>query len=570
MEKKNRKKSPVVIVLLLMVLILVASIAVTQIQKRIPSNKRMDAESYFHLQDEDEVAITADGSVSESTGKMIDGNIYLDYESIASLINPSFFYEEDTKTLIITTPKDTKTIDLSKSGASADNRVQILDGTMYVSLDMLQKWSDIHVETFENPNRVYITTDFTHVEETVSAQKSVAVRNEPSIKAPILLDLENGSSVKVLDVDADGGALDGKKEGWTRVVSEGIIGYVQDESLTDSRSVEDDHTSAIGSYHDRAAGAAKINMAFHQTTSQASNDALPDAIRNVSGVNVIAPTWFFLNSDAGAIDSLASKTYVDTAHAAGLKVWAVLNDFDGGVNSGKSTAAALSTYKNRQAMITAVLSGLRTSGADGLNVDFEKVTKTSAADFLEFIRELSAAIRKEGYVLSVDNYVPTFTSFMGRGEQARVADYVVVMCYDEHTKGSEEAGSVASLRYVEKGLDDTLSEVPADQVIAALPFYTRLWQTEDGGTPDCTSYGMADAAAAVSSLGMETKWDENAGQYVGDMTVSGVRYQIWMEEEKSIEEKMKAVRARGLAGVAEWKLGFENDDIWSIISDYLK
>lgn len=571
MKKTNKKKSPVIAVLAIMAVILVTSVLVTQIQKRIPSKKRMDAASFFHLGEDDEVAITVDGTVSESTGKLIDGKVYLDYESVASLINPSFFYEESTKTLIITTPEKVKTMDLSENGASEDKEVQVLDGTLYISTDLLQKMSDISLKTFDTPNRVAVTTEFSYVSASVSDEKGVYVRYEGDIKSPIIADLSNGDSVRVLDVDADGNALEGKSDGWTHVVTDdGFAGYVKDEYLGGYKQVSLDHSSSTLEYHTEEKDTEKINMVFHQTTSQASNDGLSDALKNVSGVNVIAPTWFFLNNDEGEVTSLASRKYVAAAHKAGLKVWAVLNDFDGGVNSSKSTASALSTYENRQKMISEVMEGLGESGADGLNVDFEKVTKESSKDFLEFIRELSASLRAEGYVLSIDNYVPTFTSFMGRKEQARVADYIVVMCYDEHTQGSEEAGSVASLSFLTTGIDDTLKEVPADQVIAAIPFYTRLWTTKDSGAPDSTAYGMADAEAAVDSLGMETKWDENAGQYYGDLTVSGIRYQIWMEEEKSIAEKMKVISDRDLKGAAEWKLGFENSDIWPVISDALK
>lgn len=569
-KNKNKKKSPVAAVFLIMAVILLVSLAAGQIRKRIPSKKRIEAKNYFHLQSDDEVAITVDCAVSESTGKVMDGKTFLDYESIATSINPSFFYEEDTKTLIITSPRGTETVDLSGSGSSGDGDVRTVDGTLYIAEDFLEKYSDIKINSFDKPNRLVVTTDFSYVTASVSADSGVHVRLKPSIKSPIAADLSKGDTVKALDVNGDGSAASGKQEGWTHVVTEdGFVGYCRDEYLTDYKKTEEDHTSPVGSYH-TAGSEEKINMVFHQTTSQSSNKQLGDAIKDVSGVNVIAPTWFFLDSETGETSSLASKAYVDTAHSSGLRVWAVLNDFDGSVNSNKSTAAALSSYKNRQTIISAVLDGLKASGADGLNIDFEKVTKDSAPDFLEFVREMRAALGEGGYVLSVDNYVPTFTSFMGRAEQARVADYVVVMCYDEHTNDSEEAGSVASLPFLEEGIDETCAEVPAAQVIAAIPFYTRLWQTKEGGTPESTSYGMADAQAAVDSLGMKTEWDEKTGQYYGDLTVGDVRYQIWMEEEKSVEEKMKAIHKRNLAGVAEWKLGFENSDIWQVISQNLQ
>lgn len=220
-------------------------------------------------------------------------------------------------------------------------------------------------------------------------------------------------------------------------------------------------------------------------------------------------------------------------------------------------------------MIDTVMNGLISSGADGLNIDFEHVTQDSAPAFLELVREFSAALRSEGLVLSVDNYVPTYTSFMGRAEQARVADYVVTMCYDEHASGSEEAGSVASLPFVKKGLQDTLKEVPAEKMIAAIPFFTRLWESTGSGTPKSTAYGMTDAATAAESLGMKLTWDDSVSQNYGETESNGTTYQLWMEDEASIEAKMKVINELGIHGVAEWKLGLENSDVWETIAKYL-
>ena len=84
------------------------------------------------------------------------------------------------------------------------------------------------------------------------------------------------------------------------------------------------------------------------------------------------------------------------------------------------------------------------------------MTKEEAPHFIQFIRELSIGCRKNQLVLSVDDPVPEFTTYYNRKEQGIVADYVIIMGYDEHTEGSEKAGSVASLPFVEKGITQTL------------------------------------------------------------------------------------------------------------------
>lgn len=565
--KRKRKVHPTAVILLLAVAIAVVGFLFYYINARIPSHKHQEAADYFGIHGATDVGITAGATVSSEKGRTIDGKIYLPVDVISSSVNPGFYYEETDQRLIVTTPTQKTVLDLS-SGSTSGKEAEIVDNKVYVSLDYLKKMSDIEVKTYDSPTRVFIKSVFDYA--AASLKEDADIREKPSIKADIIKDGKKGDLLRLLDVSSDGTAADEKTKGWTNVVTDdGYVGYVEDDELTNTHEQKDQHTSPIGEYTTQNDG-TPVNLVFHQTTSQASNNAFSDATAKVSGVNTIAPTWFFLNNNQGAMSSLANSAYVTAAHNAGMKVWAVMNDFDGSVNSSQATAEALSKEEYRTAMINTVMQGLEQSGADGLNVDFEKVSKNSAPAFLELVRELSVECRKRGLVLSVDNYVPTFTSYMGRREQARVADYVVTMCYDEHSSGSEEAGSVASLPFVRKGLEDTLKEVPASKVIAAIPFFTRMWMTDGSGTPKSTAYGMADAKAAADSLGMKLSWDKNLGQNYGETQSNGTKYQIWMEDEDSLEAKMKEIQSFGVAGIAEWKLGQENDDVWPIISKYIQ
>jgi spore germination protein YaaH len=156
-------------------------------------------------------------------------------------------------------------------------------------------------------------------------------------------------------------------------------------------------------------------------------------------------------------------------------------------------------------------------------------------------------------------------------EQAKTVDYLVIMGYDEHTSGSEKAGSNASLPFVKKGIEDTLAEVSKTQVINAIPFYTRAWTKKAGSdeNPTNVALGMDDADLWVQQNGIKTEWDASAGQYKGTVQTNEGTLSIWLEEEKSIEEKMKLVNSYDLAGVAEWRLGFERNTVWGIINKYL-
>ena len=197
-------------------------------------------------------------------------------------------------------------------------------------------------------------------------------------------------------------------------------------------------------------------------------------------------------------------------------------------------------------------------GYDGINIDFEKVNAESAKHYLQFIRELSVACRNNKIVLSVDNYKSaSYNSFYDLVEQNAFVDYLVIMGYDEHYAGSD-SGSVASIGFVEEGITGALTQVSNKKLIDAIPFYTRIWTlTTTNGETVTTSkaVGMQAAIDDLNANKAQAIWDETVGQYFGSYELDNSIIKIWVEEDHSIEEKMKLIQQYELAGVAQWKLG---------------
>ena len=162
------------------------------------------------------------------------------------------------------------------------------------------------------------------------------------------------------------------------------------------------------------------------------------------------------------------------------------------------------------------------------------------------------------------------------------------MGYDEHYAGSEEAGSVASIGFVNQGVADTLQSVPADQLILGMPFYTRVWSetpvSDDGAAVsttedtsdsdtlyelDCYSAGMKEVQNLISTNGAVPVWSDTDGQYYVEYINGGVTYKIWVEDATSLEEKLKVMQSNQLAGGAFWKLGLEDPAVWDPIIKYI-
>ncbi len=560
--RKRQKQDPVRIVLLLAAAVALIGIISFAAGKFIPTSSKRDPKEYFGIEGRDEVGVVVNGHVFETPGITLNEEIYLPIDEVSKYLNPGFFYSENENMFIITTPVEK--IAVSVADSAEQNLFVSRDGKNYISYNYLYQYTDMDGDVvLGDTDRIVIRTVFDYDMRTVG-EKAV-VRERPTIRGLVLEKPEAGTQVSILESD---GSMDAGT--WTRVTTPtGYTGYIENKYLEgDMIHVTEDRVRPELIYT-HILREDKINMVFHQTDNQASNNMLAQSLEGVSGVNVIAPTWFYLESPEGDMSSVASDTYVATAHSRGLSVWTVANDFDGAVNSSKDTFSALSTYAGRSKIIDTIVSETVRVGADGINIDFEKVNADCAPYFLEFIRELSVSCRTQGLVLSIDAYVPTYTKYLGRAELARTADYIVCMCYDEHTSGSETAGSVSSLPFVQKGIRDTLKEVPPEQTVIALPFFTRLWKVNENAAPTSSAMGMGEAAAWLSENAANVVWDEETGQnYAEAKGVDGTS-KIWIEDAQSISEKMKEVMAAGCAGVAEWKLGLETQDIWQVISDHL-
>ena len=549
-QKKNRNM-PVVIVCILAFVLAIIGLGTHFIKKYIPTKERMNLTEYYGQPGDGEMAVILGSNIMEERALMSGDQIYLPLDMVNTYLNQRYYWDSADNQILYATPSELQYYPASESG---DGDVWLKDGTVYLRLGLVQKFTDLDAYVYENPSRVAIQYQFSGVKTTV-VSGDTSIRYRGGIKSPILTDVNTGDTLLFLE----------EMEDWAKVATmDGYIGYIQKDKIS-SAETQDFERSFQKEEYTYLTMDSKVNMSWHQVTSQEANAYLPDAIANISGVNVISPTWYYIQDTSGNIGNIASADYVAQAHEKGLKVWGLIDNFTAEV----STTETLSQLSSRQNIIQQLIQSATSIGMDGINVDFETLSEDAGPHFLEFLRELSIECHKNNLVLSVDNPVPEdFTSHYDRSEQGAVVDYIIIMGYDEHYVGSD-AGSVASLPWVEEGVQDTITEVSAQRTILAIPFYTRLWKTT-GGALTSEAIGMDEAQKVLAEKGVEAVWDGSVSQNYATFEKENSTYQIWLEDAKSIAEKVKLIPKYNLAGVAQWKLGFENNSIWQTISDNLQ
>ena len=546
----DKKYKPIVAVVVLVILVAVLGIVTHVVMKYIPSGEKMDLNEYYGEMADGEIAIVLGTEKLDERG-MVDGDrVYLPLNVVNTYLNQRYYWDSANQQVLYATPSELTAV--ATSSESGD-QVWLKDDTVYLNLTYIQQYTDIDAYISKEPYRIAIQYQFDNI-KTVTVKKNTSIRYRGGIKSPVVTSVKKGAQLRLIE----------ELDNWDQVATDdGYIGYIDKKNVGKASETTFDRNFEREQYSYLTMD-GKVNMVWHQVTSTDANAYFADATANMTGVNVISPTWFYLLDTSGNIANISSADYVAQAHEKGLKVWGLIDNFTQEV----STTETLSNTAARQNIISQLIQAATSVGMDGINVDFESLSEDVGIHFLEFLRELSIECHKNNLVLSVDNPVPEdFTSHYDRAEQGRVVDYVIIMGYDEHYVGSE-AGSVASLPWVEQGIQDTLAEVPAERVINAVPFYTRLWRTT-GGNVTSEAIGMDQAQQVISENNVETYWDKTTSQNYGKYDIDNSTYQIWIEDSQSIAEKVKLVSKYNLAGVSAWKLGFENSGIWQVISDNL-
>ena len=562
METHGRKGIKGIIIAAAAAGLVVIVAAMFVIVRYTPTKEKMSGYKYFDIDmNTDKVLVMIDGESYPDTGINIDGRLYLPQEFIADNINVGFYYDKESDATLYS---DTSYIyafkknqndysdDTGKTYTMDYSVIRDVDGECFIAWDYVAERTDCEYQYASEPDRLNVT--LRDAKQCVTAGKKAAVRYRGGIKSPVLEYVSKGDRLEYVD-DIDE---------WIKVTTvSGYTGYVKKSEVSDTFEYVREQKAV--EEHNFLLKNEKITLAWFQVSGTAGNSSIDNNISTISGVNVIAPTWYSVTDASGNMSSYASADFVSKMHQRGIDVWALVSDFDTNVDF----AQLYSSKAARTNMVNKLVGEAKSYGFDGINLDYENIKSAYAKDYLQFVRELSVACERNGIVLSTDNYKPeAYNRCYNLKEQSRFVDYVIVMAYDEHYAGTD-AGSVASLPFVKEAVEDTVQLVGKEHVIAGIPFYTRIWTTTDGNTTS-RAVGMQAAVDQLNSDGQVALWNDDCGQYVASYTVGNATRQIWFEEEKSIEAKMQVIQENNVAGVAGWKLGLEKSSVWPVISKYNK
>ncbi len=559
-RRRKRSSLPAVLAFLALVLLLGGIGGGIYVEKFMPTRQQADLSEYFDVAgDNVQVYLNDEKQRTEKdylvVGRYRDGHVYLPCEFVLDKLNERFYWDAELTAFLYAMPTELQ--ETREDSTLSDGSAAFLsDGDKrYLNVDWIAEHTSLSYQQYTDGEykRIFLYNTKSEVTKAKLRRKE-AVRLRGGVKSEVLTTLPADSEVTVLE------AMDK----WTKVVTpDGFIGYLRNSRLAERETVQRSYDYTEPEYtHILSDTEQKIG--FWQVTNESANSTLTALLGNTQGLTVLAPTWYALEGNAGGFRDLSSAAAVSDAHAKGLSVWATVNNFD----SGDVDEEAILTKRSvREKLISSLVQSAQNLGLDGLNIDFESIPESLGRDYVEFMRELSISCRNAGIVLSVDCYVPyNYNKYYDIEELGRYCDYVVIMCYDEHYSGSETAGSVSSIGYVDRGIEEAAAVIPKAQVIIALPFYTRVWITATDGSLRSEAMGIAAAQNWISQKGVSLSWDDSTGQNYGSIEDADGRKEIWMEDADSLTLKLQHVREAAVGGTAYWKLGQEPAEIWNVIN----
>ena len=560
---------PVIIAILLILVIAGGALGKVLLDKYSYSKEEADWNEFYQVSESDRSAIILQDEMVEEQALIRDDVCYFDLATVHKYMNEVFYADMTEKLLLYANPTEVIRTTFGETSYTTTEGTQdagyvisFVEGdTVYVAADYVKLFTNYSYDCYDRHVQVYTEWGTRQVAQ---LKKDTAVRLRGGVKSPILTQAAKGDTLEILE----------QMETWSKVkTADSVIGYVENKRLGD---ITEETETPVTDYQEPEYTAltsdSKICLGWHSIGGVGGNDTLYSMVSGTKGMNVIAPTWFSLTDENGSIRNFGTANYVTTAHNMGLQVWGVVDNFNYANETGTaiSTLNMLSSTTSRQNFVRNVTDAAVSLGLDGINVDFEQLSSDCGPHYVEFIRELSIQCRNRGLVLSTANYVPfNFNDYYRLDIQGQVADYVIIMGYDEHWHGSKDPGSVASISYVSGGLDRTLQEVPANKVVNALPFYTILWKTE--GTDVTDEYiTMNNEADFMSRAGVTAEWDEETCQNYAEWTSGNATYQIWLEDAESIAVKLNMMATKNIGGVAVWRLGYGTQAAWELINAYLQ
>lgn len=494
-----------------------------------------------------------------------DNIIYLSESDVANFFDKYIYQDEETNNIITTYEKKVAAIGFEENQITINGSEKEIyahaiekDGEVYLPVSEMTDVYDVEIANIEE-TKVVTMDSLDRGQKRAIVTSDLAVKSSTNFISKTVDRVKKGDCVIVVSSD----------KGYSRIrTANGKLGYIKSNKLENEFTVREDmeETKQVE---------GKINLTWDYFSEYGS---APDrAGTTIDGVNVVSPAFFYLDEDGKLQENVGSKgqAYIEWAHSNGYKVWPMISNANAAKESLEITSEIMNSYTKREALIESIVEKCVEYKLDGINVDFENMKAEDKDMYSRFIIELTPRLKEIGAVTSVDVTAPdggeTWSMCFDRHVIGDVADYIIFMAYDQNGVSSTTPGTTAGYNWVNLSLNKFLQTevIDSDKIILAVPFYTRVWTTDqDGKIIGRSTVDMKDIDSIIPA-GVEKTWDDELKQNYVEYMDGNNKKQIWIEDLESLKAKVSLIKENNLAGVASWQKGMETDEVWQMFKTEL-
>lgn len=507
-------------------------------------------------------------NVTENLKKNIliqNGEIYLSKQDLGNFFDKYIYEDKETEQIITTYNKKIAEIGFEKniitingSEKSTYSHAINQDDTIYIPINELKDVYNIEINYIESTKNLLIDSLNKEQKKAVVSANS-SIKSTKKFIAKTVARVKKGECVIIIS----------NENGYAKIRTEdGKIGYIKSKKI-------DNEVTARQNMEQEKQITDKVNLVWDYYSQVASAPDRTDT--QIDGVNVVSPSFFNIDKNGKLTENIGSRgqAYLEWARQNNRKIWPMVQ------NSGDSTmidttSKIMNSYTKRKELIESIINVCIKYKLDGINIDFENMRKEDKDLYSRFIIELEPRMKELGLVVSVDVTAPdgsdTWSLCFDRHVIGDVADYIIFMAYDEYGESSTKSGTTAGYDWVELGLKKFIEteEIEPGKIILGVPLYTRLWTEDSSGKVLKKSViSMKDIENTIPS-DVERKWDDKLKQYYVEYKDGNNTNKMWIEDLKSLKEKLGLISEYQLGGLASWEKGMETDDVWNLFKDALK
>ena len=304
--------------------------------------------------------------------------------------------------------------------------------------------------------------------------------------------------------------------------------------------------------------AAQVRAAFYVDWDPQSFFSLQ---KNIDKLNMVLPEWFFIDPKTDTLQPNIDLNALQVMKKNQIKIIPIINNINQNLGvgefDGKMMHRILNNTAKKERLLNDIIKYIHQYQLQGINIDFEELSEKTDEPIIAFQKEIYTRLHAENLIVTQD-IMPGNEDFNAKS-LAAYNDYLFLMAYDEHYSTSTP-GNVSSQQFIEKVLDETAAGIPSNKIILCFAGYGYDWAAGSEGETVTYQQALSNAKINKANITFDNSSYNNNYNYTDG---NKVKHQVYFADAATNFNTIRFADEYGVGGTALWRLGSEDERLWS-------